>query len=129
MDEPVFELKGDGAMRMWMTDPAMMCRKHLLGEHVELHMASAWIARGRRIDGWVNNNCLEPRAIARRHKALAREMMRRGYKHASPLAQPAVAKHQCPTARVDRDAAAKELRRRCLDCTRLSLDCWTGCTQ
>ena len=25
-------------MRMWGVDPKQMCRQHLLGEHVELHM-------------------------------------------------------------------------------------------
>jgi hypothetical protein len=25
-------------MRMWMVPPKVMCRKHLLGEHVEIHM-------------------------------------------------------------------------------------------
>ena len=25
-------------MRMWMVNPKMMCNKHLLGEHVELHL-------------------------------------------------------------------------------------------
>ena len=24
-------------MRMWMIDPTLLCRKHLLGEHGELH--------------------------------------------------------------------------------------------
>ena len=25
-------------MRMWMVNPRIMCRQHLLGEHVEIHM-------------------------------------------------------------------------------------------
>ena len=25
-------------MRQWMVDPRLLCRKHLLGEHVENHM-------------------------------------------------------------------------------------------
>jgi len=29
---------------MWMTPPAGMCRKHLLGEHVELHMLLGQLA-------------------------------------------------------------------------------------
>lgn len=37
-------------MRMWMVDPTIMCRQHLLGEHYELHVRGAYQAaqsRGR----------------------------------------------------------------------------------
>lgn len=101
---------------MWMVNPAIMCRKHLLGEHVELHMAAAHLRLGRRVDGWADANCLEPRAIGRRHKALAVEMTLRGYKHASPLRQPRVLKAQRPEARVNITAALIELQRRCTKC-------------
>lgn len=40
-------------MRMWMLPPETMCRKHLLGEHVELHMLLGTMKRGRRIDGFL----------------------------------------------------------------------------
>ena len=103
---------------MWMVNPAIMCRKHLLGEHVELHMAAAHLRLGRRVDGWADANCLEPRAIGRRHKALAAEMRRRGYQHASPLQQPRVLKIQRPEARVDNIAAMVELMRRCAECAK-----------
>jgi hypothetical protein len=106
-------------MRMWMVNPRILCRKHLLGEHVELHMAAAWLRLGKHIDGWVDGNCLEPRSIGRRHKALAAEMRRRGYRHASPLRQPRIAKHQHPTAKVNRAAALRELLRRCPACKAL----------
>ena len=103
-------------MRMWMVDPQILCRKHLLGEHVELHMLVGHLKRGRRVDGWADSNCTQPRSIAARHKALAREMARRGYRHASPLMQPSVAAHQRPGATVDVAAAQAELVRRCADC-------------
>ena len=108
-------------MRMWMVDPRILCRKHLLGEHVELHMAAAWLKRGKHIDGWVNTNCLEPRSIGARHKALAAEMLRRGYRHRSSILQPRIANYQHPTAEVDRKAALKELLCRCPACTKSSL--------
>jgi hypothetical protein len=104
---------------MWMVDPRGLCRKHLLGEHVELHMAAAWIARGRRVDGWAATNYLEPGSIGARHDRLAAEMVRRGYAHKSPLAQPAIATHQSPEAVVDRAAALAELARRCPGCASL----------
>jgi hypothetical protein len=103
-------------MRMWMVKPALMCRKHLLGEHVELHMLASHLRLGRKVDGFVAHNCVEPSAIARRHKALAAEMIKRGYKHASPLTQPPVGTHQHLTARVDVAAALDELTTRCVDC-------------
>lgn len=101
-----------------MVDPAMLCRKHLLGEHVELHMAAAHLLLGRKVDGWADNNCLQPKAIGVRHKALAVEMTLRGYKHTSPLRQPHVLKVQRPEARVDSIAAKVELIRRCAECAR-----------
>ena len=106
-------------MRMWMVDPHSMCTKHLSGEHVELHMVAGWLRRGRRVDGWVDTNCLEPLSIARRHAALAREMNRRGWDHRSPLIQPPVAAYQRPEATVDKTAALLELRRRCSACRKL----------
>jgi hypothetical protein len=94
---------------MWMVNPSLMCRKHLLGEHVELHMAGAWIAKGKSVAGWAESNCLEPLSIGIRHSALAAEMRNRGYNHKSPLSQPNVAAHQCPNAIVDKAAALAEL--------------------
>ena len=40
-------------MRMWMVDPKKMCRKHLLGEHVEIHMMVGTLLKGRSIDGFL----------------------------------------------------------------------------
>ena len=33
-------------MRMWMVDPQIMCRQHLLGEHTEMHMFVGTLKRG-----------------------------------------------------------------------------------
>lgn len=43
-------------MRMWMVPPRHMCRKHLLGEHVELHMFVGSIKNGVRVEGYLANN-------------------------------------------------------------------------
>ena len=101
-------------MRMWMVDPQVMCRKHLLGEHVELHMLAGHLARNRSIAGFVRNNCVQPSSIGRRHAALSLEMSRRGYRHASPLKQPTAHAHN--KVRVDQVLAQAELIRRCPDC-------------
>ena len=99
---------------MWMVDPKIMCQKHLCGEHVELHMLVGHLQRGRRIDGYVKNNCAQPRSINVRHKALAKEMERRGYRHASPLQSGPWLEHKA--VRVDAVAALAELVRRCPEC-------------
>jgi hypothetical protein len=105
-------------MRMWMVDPRAMCRHHLLGEHLELHMLAGALRRGKSVDGFLAKGLLEPGSARTRHGALASEMHRRGYRHASPL--PAVrlkARHQGRF--VDRAAALAELRRRCPECASL----------
>jgi len=103
-------------MRMWMVDPKIMCRKHLLGEHVELHMMAGHLRLGRKVNGFVAHNCVQPASISARHKALAKEMARRGYQHASPLQQPVIAAHQHPEATVDIVAALADLLGRCEEC-------------
>lgn len=103
-------------MRMWMVDPRILCRRHLLGEHVEAHMLVAHLNLGRKVDGFVAHNCVQPKSIGARHKALAKEMERRGYTHASPLQQPVIAAHQHPEAKVDAAAALTDLLARCDEC-------------
>ena len=72
-------------MRMWMVNPSILCRKHLLGEHLECHMFLSHMTSLKSINGYVYNNLLEIESLLIRHDALSVEMLRRGYKHASPL--------------------------------------------
>ncbi len=105
-------------MRMWMVPPETMCRQHLLGEHVELHMFVGTIRKGRAIDGFLEQRILEPFAIKQRHEALVAEMTRRGYNHKSPLDAPTMpAKMKRVT--VDTSASLSELLRRCPECSKL----------
>jgi hypothetical protein len=97
---------------MWMVDPMLMCRKHLLGEHVEIHMLTGSLRRGRSIAGFLTKGLLEPGSARRRHDELAREMARRGYVHRSAL--PSV--NWRGGERVDAAVALEELRRRCAEC-------------
>ncbi len=102
-------------MRMWMVDPRGMCRRHLLGEHVECHMFLATFRLGRSLAGYVRNGLVELDRLKARHDALAAEMLRRGYRHRSPLAPgrrlPAI-------GQVDPAANRRELARRCAECRR-----------
>lgn len=101
--------------RMWMVDPKLMCREHLLGEHKELHQLVGIIKKGYSIQGYLDNQLIEVHNVKKRHKELVKEMKRRGYNHNSPL------KFSCreKIGYVNREDNLAELRRRCKDCRRL----------
>ena len=99
--------------RMWMVDPRMMCRQHLLGEHFETHVIATNIGRGRGIAGFVRNNEIEPHSVQSRHDELAAEIERRGMNHHSPLD---FSTDLYPDFRIDRDASLRLLRARCSRC-------------
>ena len=44
---------------MWMVEPKKMCRKHLMGEHVEIHMLIGSMRKGKSIKGFIDNGLLE----------------------------------------------------------------------
>ena len=73
-------------MRMWNVDPKLLCRKHLLSEHFEMHMFVGSIRKGKSIAGYVMKGLVEPLRIVERHNEIAEEMLSRGYNHKSPLA-------------------------------------------
>jgi hypothetical protein len=74
---------------MWMIDPALMCNKHLLGEHGEIHKFLPSFRKKVSITGRMSPVVqIEPLALKARHDELAAEMLRRWPKsdgHASPL--------------------------------------------
>lgn len=72
-------------MRMWGIDPKILCRKHLLGEHVEMHMFVGCINKGTSLKGYIDNNLVEVHHIKSRHDDLVDEMKRRGMNHKSQL--------------------------------------------
>jgi hypothetical protein len=99
-------------MRMWNVDPKFLCRKHLLGEHVELHMLVGTIVRGKSISGFIETGLVEVHSITKRHERLVEEMARRGFQHKSPL--PVFESYAA--GRVDRRKNLVELSRRCPEC-------------
>lgn len=103
-------------MRMWMVDPKKMCRKHLLGEHVEIHMMVGTLIRGRSIDGYLDRGLLEPQNAVTRHDALVVEMEARGFVHHSPL--PLFPRYP-RLGVVSLERSELELAERCADCRRL----------
>lgn len=72
-------------MRMWCLNPKMYCRQHLLGSHVELHMILACIVKGKSLQGYIDNNLIQPMSLEEQHHVIVQEMIRRGYNHHTPL--------------------------------------------
>ena len=109
-------------MRMWMVNPKIMCRKHLLGEHVEHHMFAGSINKGINVAGYLAKNLLEPASLWYRHDILSREMLARGYRHQSELpeinwgARPGGISMERFLHEIDREAALGDLLERCPEC-------------
>ncbi len=105
-------------MRMWLVDPKIMCRKHLLGEHVEIHMLYGSITRMKNINGF--KYLVEPSKMAERHDALAYEITLRGYVHKSPLPliEPLLLE-QYIDFNVNPEHSLRELLTRCNECREL----------
>ena len=102
-------------MRMWNVSPRLMCRKHLLGEHAEMHMFFGALSLGKRLDGYICTGLVEVHNVKRRHDELAQEMVRRGYCHNSPMQDsPLLAR----AGLVDVKRSLEELQFRCTECRR-----------
>lgn len=99
-----------------MIDPQLLCRKHLLGEHGEIHKHKHNFVKAHSVAG--RRGQIEPEAMQSRHDALAAEMLQRGYNHASPYEQPDLS-YLGPEDRygtVDRAESLRLLSERCSDC-------------
>lgn len=98
-------------MRIWDLPPSCLCRNHLLGEHRELHALWSILTTNRKgysqhpeTRRWRGKN----RALFNRHTALVEEMLKRGYKHHSPLEQKLAAGDARQTTFVNSLAAQRE---------------------
>ena len=100
-------------MRQWFGIPKRcLCRQHLLGEHVEQHMAASHLLKGRRLGRLQEQGWIDPGRIREQHDACVAEMLNRGYRHQSPLAW------EDPAPLNNQDAARhfRELTERCPEC-------------
>jgi hypothetical protein len=100
-------------MRMWNVSPELMCRKHLLGEHVEMHMFLGTLNQGKKIDGYIHTGLVEVHNIKRRHDDLAQEIVRRGYRHNSPMKDSSLLVN---AGFVDVKRSYEDLQSRCREC-------------
>jgi len=98
---------------MWNVDVSKMCKNHLLGEHLEMHMFVGSINKGTSMDGYLEKGLLEIHNLKNRHKELVTEMLNRGYVHKSPL--PALHKI-IKNGIVDIEKNKKNLHDRCKEC-------------
>ena len=99
-------------MRMWNVKPEYLCRKHLLGEHVETHMFVGTINKGTSINGYVEKGLVEVHNISKRHDELKDEMIQRGMNHNSDLPICDLWEEGI----IDVDNNIQELKRRCPEC-------------
>jgi len=111
-------------MRMWMCNPKIMCRQHLLGEHREMHTLIGSLTKKRSIEGHIRLDQLEPLSIKTRHDNLVQEMQRRKYKHNSPLIQDESLLNHLPEShrnhRINRNWSKELLLLRCQRCRQLN---------
>ena len=75
----------------------------------------------KKIDGYLKNNCLQPRMLYQRHKDIENEMKRRGYNHKSNMCEVECAcVLDLPLEKqyweIDKNAALKDLLDRCPQC-------------
>jgi len=101
-------------MRMWIgVKPEQLCRKHLIGEHGEIHkMIGNLRHSGTWVISLVNSNFLEPQNALKRHDSLVAEMIKRGYNHNSPL----VIDVELPEGKVNKIKSISDLKSRCKEC-------------
>lgn len=105
--------------RMWMVNPKIMCRQHLLGEHKEIHQLIGSLENGRSVKGHIDKGQIDLTQIESRHAVLSVELERRGYNHKSPIELPIaniVSNFSDGFGKVDIDANLKDLLNRCVQC-------------
>jgi hypothetical protein len=98
-------------VRVWDLEPRLLCDRHLLGEHRELHAIWAILTTGKR--GYSRHpETLRWRgrlaALFARHDAQVEEMGRRGFRHASPLDARLATGEAKPPSPIDPVAAQRD---------------------
>lgn len=109
-------------MRMWGIDPKFLCKKHLLGEHGEIHKHMHNFVKKHKITKRISPIVqIEPENMKSRHDELSEEMLKRGYNHNSPYEQPDLS-HLSDNeryAKIDINISIDDLKSRCVECSKL----------
>lgn len=104
---------------MWMVPPVVLCNKHLLGEHGEIHKHRHNFVKKHNISGRIFPVVqIEPSNMGVRHDQLVIEMKRRKMNHNSLYDQPDISylPNSQRSALVDRNNSLMDLMDRCDDC-------------
>ena len=101
-------------MRDWKINPKILCTKHLMGNHVELHMFVGTLNKGVSIQGYLDKGLIEVHNIKKRHEELVKEIESRGFKHNSPL----VDFKEFIAGEINIEENVKDLINRCPECKR-----------
>jgi hypothetical protein len=102
-------------MRMWFIDPKLMCRKHLLGEHFEIHKHKHNFVKKHNMAGRLKYpSQIDPARMELRHDEIVKEMTVRGMNHKSDYEQPDVS--YLPKAKIDIEYNLIDLACRCEEC-------------
>ncbi len=102
-------------MRVWKLNPEFLCNKHILGEHLEVHMFVNDVKAKKRIQGYIYNGLVEVHNLVRRHEELVKEMKHRGFRHKSPIGKVNLYK----AGKIGIKRSVRDLRKRCKDCKSL----------
>ena len=105
-------------MRMWMIDPKLLCNKHLLGEHGEIHKFKKSFEKRYSVKGRLSPVIqIEPQNMKSRHDELAKELKNRKMNHKSDYEQPNVDYIEgINNIVVDRNISLRDLSERCQEC-------------
>jgi hypothetical protein len=100
---------------MWQVNPGLLCNKHLLGEHGEIHKHRHNFEKKHNMTGRMKYpSQIDPHAQGARHDVLAAEMLKRSMNHKSPYVQPDTS--YLPSAQIDTEYNLNDLANRCPDC-------------
>ena len=102
--------------RMWGLSPELLCDRHLLGEHAELHQLVGTVENHPHGEAIVRGHAakgnVDTRLIEERHATLVAELENRGFAHDSPLSYDA----DLEIGAIDERANRAELADRCAAC-------------
>lgn len=101
-----------------MVHPKLLCRKHLLGEHGEIHKHRHNFEKKHSIKNRILKGQIEPASMKSRHDELAEEMLKRGYKHNSNYEMPDISylSDEERNFKVNINVSLFDLSFRCEDC-------------
>jgi hypothetical protein len=105
-------------MRMWLINPKLLCDKHLLGEHGELHKHRHNFVKKHNMDTRIIRGQIQVNDMKIRHDELAQEMLSRGFKHQSPYEMPDISyiPEELINRKVDIEKNIEDLKSRCEKC-------------